>query len=47
VITDYRAPDRVRYGPAPIYTRFTDVWDALNTTRQILETEHAPAERAT
>jgi len=47
VITDYRAPDRVRYGPAPIYTRFTDIWDALNTTRQILETEHAPAERAT
>jgi kynureninase len=47
VITDYRAPDRVRYGPAPIYTRFTDVWDALNTTRQILQAEHAPAERAT
>jgi len=47
VITDYRAPDRVRYGPAPIYTRFTDVWDAINTTRQILETEHISAERAT
>jgi kynureninase len=47
VITDYRAPDRVRYGPAPIYTRFTDVWDALDTTRQLLETEHVPAEHAT
>src|SRR5215472_10042885 len=46
VITDFRAPDRVRYGPAPIYTRFTDVWDAINTTRQLLETEHIPAERA-
>lgn len=47
VITDYRAPDRVRYGLAPIYTRFTDVWDAISATRQILETEHIPAERAT
>jgi len=46
VITDYRAPDRVRYGPAPIYTRFTDVWDAIDTTRQLLETDHVPAERA-
>jgi kynureninase len=40
VITDYRAPDRVRYGPAPIYTRFTDIWDAMAETRQLLETEH-------
>jgi kynureninase len=46
VITDYRAPDRVRYGPAPIYTRFTDIWDAMAETRQLLETEHTPAERA-
>jgi kynureninase len=45
VITDYRAPDRVRYGPAPIYTRFTDIWDAMAETRQILETERIPAER--
>jgi kynureninase len=37
VITDYRAPDRVRYGPAPIYTRFTDVWDAMAETRQIIQ----------
>jgi kynureninase len=47
VITDYRAPDRVRYGPAPVYTRFTDIWDAMTETRQILETEHTPAGRAT
>ena len=47
VITDYRAPDRVRYGPAPIYTRFTDIWDAMSTTRQILETQRTPAEHAT
>jgi kynureninase len=47
VITDYRAPDRVRYGLAPIYTRFTDIWDAIAETRQLLQAEHIPAERAT
>ena len=47
VITDYRAPDRVRYGLAPIYTRFTDVWDAIAETRHLLQTERIPAERAT
>ncbi len=37
VITDYRSPDRVRFGLAPITTRFTDVWDAITQTRQIIE----------
>ena len=37
VIGDYRTPDRLRLGPAPITTSFTDVWDALDTTRQIIE----------
>jgi kynureninase len=37
VIIDYREPDRMRFGPAPIYTRFADVWDAADTTRQIIE----------
>ncbi len=36
VIGDYRTPDRLRLGPAPITTRFTDVWDALDTTRRII-----------
>jgi kynureninase len=40
VITDYRAPDRVRYGPAPVYTRFTDIWDAMAETRRLLQSEH-------
>ena len=39
VITDYRAPDRVRYGPAPIYTRFADIWDAMAETRRLLQSE--------
>ena len=36
VIGDYRTPDRLRLGPAPAFTRFTDVWDALDTMRQIM-----------
>jgi kynureninase len=35
VIGDYRTPDRLRLGPAPIITRFTDVWDALDALRRI------------
>jgi kynureninase len=35
VIGDYRTPDRLRLGPAPICTRFADVWDALDRLRQI------------
>jgi kynureninase len=35
VIGDYRSPSRLRLGPAPIVTRFADVWDALDRLRQI------------
>jgi len=35
VIGDYRTPDRLRLGPAPIIASFTDVWDALDTLRNI------------
>jgi kynureninase len=30
VIPDFRPPNLVRLGAAPIYTRFVDVWDAMN-----------------
>ncbi len=36
VIGDYRTPDRLRLGPVPLFTRFTDVWDALDILRQIM-----------
>ena len=36
VIGDYRTPDRVRLGPVPVCTSFTEVWDALDILRQIL-----------
>ncbi|SBT41940.1 kynureninase [Micromonospora auratinigra] len=37
VVGDYRAPDRLRLGPAPLYTRFVDVWDAMDRLRDIAE----------
>ncbi len=38
VIPDFRAPDLVRLGPAPLGTRFVDVWDALDRMRALLAT---------
>jgi len=35
VVTDFRAPDRLRLGPAPVATRFVDVWDALDRMRRL------------
>jgi len=49
VIPDYRTPDRLRIGLAPLYTRFTDVYEGFRRLRRILETDaHKgyPAERA-
>jgi kynureninase len=49
VIGDYRTPDRLRLGPAPITTRFIDVWDALDKLRRIAADrsyEDIPADQA-
>jgi kynureninase len=49
VIGDYRTPDRLRLGPVPIYTRFTDVWDAMNVLRRVMTDRTylaAPTERS-
>jgi kynureninase len=35
IIGDYRTPDRLRLCPAPIFTSFADVWDALDRLRQL------------
>jgi kynureninase len=36
VVPDFRQPDRVRLGLAPAYTRYTDVWDAMDRLRSIV-----------
>jgi kynureninase len=39
VITDYRTPERFRFGLSPLTTRFTDVWDAAGAARDLIERE--------
>jgi kynureninase len=36
VIADFRVPDTVRLGPAPIYTRFVDLYDAVDRIASVL-----------
>jgi kynureninase len=37
VIPDFRGPDTIRLGLAPLYTRFVDVYDALDRLRALVE----------
>lgn len=37
VIGDFRAPDILRFGVTPLYTRFVDVWDAVEHLAELLE----------
>jgi kynureninase len=39
VITDYRTPERFRFGLSPLTTRFTDVWDAADAARDLVKQE--------
>lgn len=38
IIPDFRAPDAIRFGVAPLYVRFVDVWDAMDQLGDILAT---------
>ena len=49
VIPDFRTPDRLRIGLAPLYTRFVDVYEGFHRLRAIMisgETEKFPAARS-
>jgi kynureninase len=37
VVGDFRAPDILRFGFTPLYTRFADVWDAVDRLVRVLE----------
>ena len=39
VIPDYRAPEVLRFGFAPLYLRFVDIWDAVEQLVQVMAGE--------
>jgi len=45
VVADFRTPDVMRFGLAPLYLRYTDVWDAVGILREVLETRAWDAPR--
>ena len=36
VVADFRGPDTIRLAPAPLSTRYADVWDALDRLRALV-----------
>jgi kynureninase len=39
VIGDFRAPDLIRFGLAPLYIGYSEVWDAVDILARILDEE--------
>ena len=39
VIGDFRAPEILRFGFTPLYLRYVDVWDAVETLADIMANE--------
>ena len=45
IVADFRAPGLMRFGFAPLYLRYTDVWDAAEALNDVLKTEEWREER--
>jgi len=45
VVGDFRAPDVLRFGFAPLYTRYVDIWDAVGRLASIMRDENWRDER--
>ncbi|PYC68223.1 kynureninase [Streptomyces tateyamensis] len=45
VIGDFRAPDLMRFGFTPLYTSYTEAWDAAEAVREVLASGEWRAER--
>lgn len=37
VVGDFRAPDMLRFGFAPLYNRYADVWDAVGALKAVMD----------
>ena len=40
VVPDFRAPEWIRLGPSPLYTRFVDVWDGVDRVADVVRRGH-------
>jgi kynureninase len=51
VIPDFRDPDNIRMGLAPLYTSFSEVWEAVDRIKKVVKERrylrYSPAGRLT
>jgi kynureninase len=51
VLPDFREPDNIRLGLSPLYTSFSDVWEAVDRIKRVAEQKqylrYAPGQRST